>query len=1083
MTQTENRPTTDHRRVAGALAGLTPLSGVAGAPPTTGTTGTTGTTQPVGAPAPLGTAPAAVAPSAGPGAVAPAAAVGQPAPVPVAADDTAWSTRFGAPNVGMTPLAVAVAGRTVYVGGDFAGPMAGMPEGTYHRVAAWDGVAWHALGEGLDGVVRSIAVVGDDVVVGGDFTVAGGKVVANRLARWDGTTWSAVSGGVSNSQVPSMATVNGLASDGGRLYVAGVFDSVGTGTAAVPARGFAVLDLGTGTWSSPDGGLGSLGGAGEGRAVAVLGGRVHVGGYFDAAGTVPASSFAALDPGSGTWTAFGDGIRNGEFVGSVDSLAVDEASGTVFVGGAFTAAGTVATSGVATLTGETWGTLGAFTRFGDAGTVGVFALAHAGGRLYAGGEFTTAGNAAASYWAVHDGTEWAVPGDGLDNVVRGLAAYGDDVAVVGDFQFSGPLRVTYGGVWTADGWQSFGQGLTYDPYADGNVFAVVPTGTHLVAGGYFDMAGPVPVGSVAAWTGTGWLPMAGGLRGVNGLATVYAMARLDDDVYATGSFATLDPATGTWTASGDGIRSGDFVGSVDSLAVDEASGTVFVGGAFTAAGPVATSGVATLTGDTWGTLGAFTRFGDAGTAGVFALAYAGGRLYAGGEFTTAGNAAASYWAVHDGTDWSVPGDGLDNVVRGLAAYGDDVAVVGDFQYSGALRVTYGGVWTAAGWQSFGQGLTYDPYADGNVFAVVPTPAGTVAAGYFDQAGPVPVGSVATWTGDRWDPMAGGLRGVNALATVYAMTRLGDDLYVTGSFATAGAGTAANIARWDGTSWSALGSGLNGTGYALAVLGGRLYVGGRFSAAGTTAANGVAAWDPATSTWSTVGNAPAYDDAVLGLAVIADRYLVIGGRFHALRAGGRDLVRGLNGLTAFDTQAGTTPDGLLDGYLIVAGVQQSSGTGTARALHVQDGDLVVGGTFDTAGVVQLADPPELGFSARNLAVWHFGGDGRWDTPGGTDEPVMALTTVDGTQVVVGGWFGAAGPIAASGVVSFEPATGTWTAFGSGVGPGERGVRHVEALAQDADHGLWVGGTFDTAGGAPSCALALWTATAAAAPGAG
>jgi hypothetical protein len=417
----------------------------------------------------------------------------------------------------------------------------------------------------------------------------------------------------------------------------------------------------------------------------------------------------------------------------------------------------------------------------------------------------------------------------------------------------------------------------------------------------------------------------------------------------------------------------------------------------------------------------------------------------------------------------------------MAAHGDGVVVVGDFQYSGALRMTHGGTWTPAGWRTFGQGLSYDPFGDGNVFAVAATATHLVAGGYFDMAGPVAVGSVAAWTGTEWQAMAGGLRGAGGLATVYAMARLGDDLYVAGSFATAGAGTASNIARWDGAAWSALGSGLNGTGYALAVLGGRLYVGGRFTAAGATAADGVAAWDPATSSWSTVGNAPGYDDAVLGLAVIADRYLVIGGKFHAFRAGGRDLVRGLNGLTAFDTQAEITPDGPLDGYLILAGVRQSSGTGTVRALHVLGGDLYVGGTFDTAGVVELSDPPGLGFAARNLAVWHFAGDGAWDTPGGTDEPVMALTTIDGTQVVVGGWFGAAGPIAASGVASYHPATDAWTAFGTGVGPGQRGVRHVEALAQEPAHGLWVGGTFLTAGGAPSGSLALWTATAGAAPG--
>jgi hypothetical protein len=46
---------------------------------------------------------------------------------------------------------------------------------------------------------------------------------------------------------------------------------------------------------------------------------------------------------------------------------------------------------------------------------------------------------------------------------------------------------------------------------------------------------------------------------------------------------------------------------------------------------------------------------------------------------------------------------------------------------------------------------------------------------------------------------------------------------------------------------------------------------------------------------------------------------------------------------------------------------------------------------------------------------------------------------------------------------------------GIGPGERGVRRVEALAQHADDGLWVGGTFNTAGGAPSCSIGLWRGT--------
>ena len=93
------------------------------------------------------------------------------------------------------------------------------------------------------------------------------------------------------------------------------------------------------------------------------------------AGEVPASSLAALDPVTGTWTGIGGGIRSGAFVGSVDSLTADEACGTLFIGGSFTAAHTVETSGVATLKDDTFGNLGPFLRFRDAGTAGVFARA------------------------------------------------------------------------------------------------------------------------------------------------------------------------------------------------------------------------------------------------------------------------------------------------------------------------------------------------------------------------------------------------------------------------------------------------------------------------------------------------------------------------------------------------------------------------------------------------------------------------------------------------------------------------------------------------------------------------------------
>ena len=128
-------------------------------------------------------------------------------------------------------------------------------------------------------------------------------------------------------------------------------------------------------------------------------------------------------------------------------------------------------------------------------------------------------------------------------------------------------------------------------------------------------------------------------------------------------------------------------------------------------------------------------------------------------------------------------------------------------------------------------------------AIVPDGGGAFVGGLFDQAGHVRVGSVARWDGAAWDAIAGGVRADQTFGQVFAMTRVGADLYVAGSLQTAGGAAANNIARWDGTSWSPLGDGVDDTVYALTVLAGKLYVGGTFNVAGGVRANHLACWDP------------------------------------------------------------------------------------------------------------------------------------------------------------------------------------------------------------------------------------------------
>ena len=118
--------------------------------------------------------------------------------------------------------------------------------------------------------------------------------------------------------------------------------------------------------------------------------------------------------------------------------------------------------------------------------------------------------------------------------------------------------------------------------------------------------------------------------------------------------------------------------------------------------------------------------------------------------------------------------------------------------------------------------------------------------------------------------------------VYALASFGPDLYVGGSFGTAGGNNAFAIARWNGSSWSALGSpastsGLNNIVRTLTLSSTDLYAGGDFwGTFGGTGINRIAKWNG--SGWSPLGSGN--DNTVSALA-LSGIDLYVGGSFtHA-----------------------------------------------------------------------------------------------------------------------------------------------------------------------------------------------------------
>ncbi|MEI7776187.1 MAG: hypothetical protein WCK17_15590, partial [Verrucomicrobiota bacterium] len=124
----------------------------------------------------------------------------------------------------------------------------------------------------------------------------------------------------------------------------------------------------------------------------------------------------------------------------------------------------------------------------------------------------------------------------------------------------------------------------------------------------------------------------------------------------------------------------------------------------------------------------------------------------------------------------------------------------------------------------------------------------------DAQATYPVRIDPTFSDADWVSLNSGIRGTNGV--VYAAVVDGNgNLFIGGTFTTAGGVIASNIAKWNGSRWTSLGSGTSGVSDAITALAvdnvGNLYAGGRFQSAGGVTASNIAKWNG--STWSALGS--------------------------------------------------------------------------------------------------------------------------------------------------------------------------------------------------------------------------------------
>ncbi len=581
--------------------------------------------------------------------------------------DADWvSLNPGMPGADNAVFAIVADGNgNVYFGGSFTF----IVSVAANRIAKWDGSSWSALGDGMSGDVRALAVSGTNLYVGGNFTTAGGLAATN-IAKWNGSTWSSLGSGLRGG------SVHVLAASGNLLYAGGTFTNASGLTTKYIAR------WNGSSWSALGSGLSYSFSAVPGvYALAVMGPDLYVGGIFTTAGGMMANCIAKWN--GSTWSVVGSGSGMGA-IGEVHALAVNGTD--VYAAGFFGEAGGVPANRIAKWDGSSWSALGDGMSAPSPWWGIVYALAVSGTNLYAGGYFTTAGGVAVTNIAKWDGSTWSAVGSGsgmqpfsvsfastgYSSEVYALAVSGTTLYAGGNFREVDDVTAVHIAKWDGETWHTFGSGI-YTYYGDTTVSALALLGTSLYAGGYFDTLPDQKANSIAKWDGSTWSPLGSGITGPPDAdcrgGKVHALAVSGNNLYVGGFFTNAGGVSAkniarwngsSWSALGSGM--GGQWPEVFALAVS--GNTLYAGGSFATAGGVTANRIARWNGSSWSALGS----GMNGT--VYALVVSGTELYAGGYFTTAGGGAASHIAKWNGSTWSALGAGMNGDVYALVAGGD-----------------------------------------------------------------------------------------------------------------------------------------------------------------------------------------------------------------------------------------------------------------------------------------------------------------------------------------------------------------------------------------------------------------------------
>lgn len=499
--------------------------------------------------------------------------------------DTEW-----APNVNGTyndfPVvyAMVVTCCGLYIGGSF-GSVNGAPTNNLASLTTDSPTLVFSYGGGTDLPVKALALVGQTLYLGGDFTgfpnyPGPTPQLRSHIAAFDGfgqlTGWNPGANGI----------VTGLAANATTVYAGGSFTSVGGRVRS----GLAAIDASTGlatNWSPTT--------AGSVAAIAEYGSSILAAGGLTSIAGVTTSGIAAVDKVTGATTVF---ARSSGGV-TVSTLAISGSE--IYAGGFFTSMGGQPRTNLAALDITTGRLTDWSPLTGTYNGIGVLALAVQGSLVYAGGNFLLAGGQPRNYLAAIDAVTGLATGwnPGANAAVNAILVRGSTVYVGGQFSTLGGMpRSRLGAVSTVSGLTT-----AWNPSPNSSVAALATDGRVVYAGGTFSMVGGQSRYAVAALdtiTGTPTPWSVGVARASLGTGDVEAIAIDGNTVYLGGLFAwvgtnartnlaAVDATTGIATSWNPGTGGGDIV-----LSLAVANGTVYVGGNLVGVGGLTRNGIAAV---------------------------------------------------------------------------------------------------------------------------------------------------------------------------------------------------------------------------------------------------------------------------------------------------------------------------------------------------------------------------------------------------------------------------------------------------------------------------------------------------------